>query len=114
MQGVVITIRNLSNNSIIKVHANRISNPSIGLRRDSQESFKDIAIGDSRMLSSATNSDSDNSAQSSISSRNSIPKGFMILQIGKLEKGKLKKGKIGLCRRTYIAIYASKFVEEKR
>ena len=71
-KGVVVTLRNLSNNSIMKVHADHLSNPSIALRRETQAPANDVPLADSQILSSAHNSDSDNSALSSGSSRNSI------------------------------------------
>ena len=44
---VVITLRNLSNNSIIKVRADRLSNPSIAIRRDPPALASEIHLADS-------------------------------------------------------------------
>ena len=88
---VAVTLRNLSNNSLMKVYADRLSNPSITLRREPQAPANDVPLADSLILSSARNSDSDNSAHSSGSSRNSIPKGFHDIINRAIGKRKNKK-----------------------
>ena len=74
------------------MHAfDRLSNPSIALRREPQAPINDIPLADSPMFSSAPDSDSNNSAQSSKSSRNSIPKCFHDIRDRKAGKRKIKR-----------------------
>ena len=65
----------------MKVHADRLSNPSIALRREPQALANDIPLADSPILSSAHNSDSDKYGYPSGSIRNSILKAFTISPI---------------------------------
>ena len=45
-KGVVVTLRNLSNNSIVRVHADRLSNPSIALRHEPVAPVREIPLAD--------------------------------------------------------------------
>ena len=73
------------------MHADRLSNPSSALRREAQAHINDIPLAHSLIPSSAPDSYSNNSTQSSRSSRNSIPKGFHDITDKKQEKGKLRE-----------------------
>ena len=75
-KGVLLTLRNLSNNSIVKMHADRFSNPSIVLRHEPAAPVNEVPLADSPLPSSAHNSDSKDSMHSNHSNLDSVPKGF--------------------------------------
>ena len=75
-KGVVVTLRKLSNNSKVKVHADRLSNPSIVLRHEPAAPVNDVPFADSPRPSSAHNSDSNDSMHTNHSNPGSVPEGF--------------------------------------
>ena len=75
-KGVVVTLRTLSNNAILKVHADRLSNSLIALRHEAAAPANNVPLGDSPIPSSAHDSDSEDSIASNHSNLGSIAKGF--------------------------------------
>ena len=73
------------------MHADRLSNSSIALRREPQAPINDIPLADSPMRSSAPDSDTIISAQPTRSRRNSVPKCFPDITDRKAGKRKIKR-----------------------
>ena len=88
-EGIVIILPKLSYDSVVKLHADCLSNASIALRRDPLVHPNTVPLVDSQIVSFAL--DFDNSARLTTSSRDLISKDFTDIKERKAGKRRIKR-----------------------